>query len=69
MQWLKLFWRELLELSNKNIDYLSALIYTTQGTTMEIAILLLSVVFGGSILAGLVAFMIYVSKNNFKVEK
>jgi hypothetical protein len=48
---------------------LSALIYTTQGTTMEIAILLLSVVFGGSILAGLVAFMIYVSKNNFKVEK
>jgi hypothetical protein len=30
---------------------------------MEIAILLLSVVFGGSMLAGLVAFMIYVSKN------
>jgi hypothetical protein len=39
------------------------------GGIMEIAILLLSVVFGGSMLAGLVAFMIYVSKINFKVEK
>ena len=36
---------------------------------METAILLLSVVFGASILAGLVAYMIYVSKIDSKVEK
>jgi hypothetical protein len=61
----------LLKLSNKNIGTLVALIYTMQrsGGIMEIAILLLSVVFGGSMLAGLVAYMIYVSKINFKVEK
>ena len=36
---------------------------------MEIAILLLSVVFGGSILAGLVAYMIYVSKIDSKAKE
>jgi hypothetical protein len=37
-------------------------IYYTQGTTMEIAILLLSVVFGGAILVAGAAFIIAVLK-------